>query len=208
MNKCLKTLSGPAAALLAMICATPGLASQDERGGTENESHASGSDHHSGNRSDDSHGHADGKTALAATLGGTVQAGASGRAKLGQQTRATRFEAELRIPLPADALAIPDRATAETATLSLTLSRADGTAYAECDFDLTKTKRNKRSGLVNAEYKIQIGLRRGVLQERFGLCDIDLSTEGAQQGVPAVQAGDSATVTTDTNGAAFLQGTF
>jgi hypothetical protein len=236
MNKTPKfTLRLIAAALaLGVGLASPAFASGDDHGGSSHhgngiDDHGGGSHHgngiddhgggsHHGNGTDDhgggshhgngtdNHGGGNGTTA-GASLSGTVQSGAYGKLTLKQQTRATRFEAEVKIPVPATALAITDRAAAENATLTLTLSHADGTPYAECDFDLAKFKSRRSSGQ-SAGYKIEIKDRRGYLQERFGVCDIDLSTAGVQSGVPAAQAGDAAEVAIDTNGVVFLGGAF
>jgi hypothetical protein len=210
--------------VLGLGGASPAFASDDDHGNnhTENhdngkENHGSGTDNHGngtdnhGNGTDDrnkgsSSGGGNGAM-LRAYLSGAVQPGARGEVKLQSQTRATRFEAEVKIPVPGDALSLADRTAAENATLTLTLSHAGGAPYAECDFDLAKIKSKKNSGRT-AEYKIKINDRRGNLQERFGTCDIDPSTTGVQPGIPAVQAGDTAEVAIDTNGLVFLGGAF
>lgn len=191
--------------------AAPAFASKNE---SHPENHAEGHDDHgngSGDRDNDNHpedhgGGGIGTPALRANLTGVVAPGARGEAKLKTKTRGSQFEAEVKVPVPSTALALADKIQAQEATATLILSRS-GVPYAECDFDFKSFKRG-RAGVGSAEYKIEINDRRGVLQERYGLCDTDLATPGAQPGLPAIQPGDAAAVTIDTNGAVFLEGVF
>jgi hypothetical protein len=202
--------------------AAPAFASKNE---SHPENHAEGHDHDdhddhgngSGDRDDDNHpenhgsgsggGNGSGGTpALRVYLAGTVEPGARGEAKLKTKTRGSQFEAEVKVPVPSTALALADKFQAREATATLILSRS-GVPYAECDFDFKSFKRGKKR-VSSAEYKIEINDRRGVLQERRGLCDTDLATPGAQQGLPKIQPGDAASVTIDTNGTVLLEGVF
>lgn len=167
-------------------------------------SDASNNGHHSENHGNPN-GSRNGRSVLKTTLIGTVEPNARGKAKLNTKPRGTQFEAEVKIPVPSTGLALADKLASQEATLVLTLSRA-GVAYAECDFDWMALTR--KAGTISAKYKIQIYNRGGVVQERAGLCDIDLTTAGAQSGTPTIQRGDTATVTIDTNDAVFLEGTF
>jgi hypothetical protein len=178
-----------------------GTDDQSKTGHTE--SSGKGSDDSSKTGPTENHGST---PALYASLAGTVEPGARGEAKLKTKTRGSQFEVELKIPVPSASLAVANKIQAQEATLTLTLSRS-GVPYAECDFDLKAFKRGK-AGVGSAKYKIEIYDRRGVLQERSGLCDIDLATAGAQTGLPAIQSGDAAAVAIDTNGTVFLEGVF
>lgn len=204
-----------AAALTAALgLASPAFASNDDN-------HAEGSDDHGKNGHSENHGagsddgnHSEnhggtpslGLAPLRATLAGTVEPGARGEAKLKTKLRGNTFEAEVKFPVPSVALAVPNKAAALDATLTLSLSRS-GVAYAECDFDLKSFKANNNGRRI-AGYKIEVANRAGVIQSRYGICDVDLASAGIQSGVPAVQAGDVAAVKIDTNGLGFLDGVF
>lgn len=205
-----------AAALIAALgLATPAFASKNE---SHPENHAENSrdqdkDGDSDNDTDGDHdksGYSGGNGAAGVTrvaLAGTVEPGARGEVKLKQKRRGNQFEAEATLPVPSAGLALADKAAAQDATLTLTLSRG-GQPYAECDFDLKSVKQNKKRAAGTAKYQIEIYDRGGVLQERYGICDLDLLTPGAQQGVPSIQAGDAAAVVIDTNNASILEGIF
>lgn len=170
-------------------------------------SHTDGSN--DGSSHTDDHGNSANSTGTPASrtgLVGTVEPGARGEAKLKQKRRGNQFEAEVKLPVPSAALAIADRSAAQDATLTLSLGRL-GVAYAECDFDL-KSFKSRSNRPAYAEYKLEVADRGGVIQTRSGICDVNLATPGIQSGIPAIQAGDTATVTIDTNGVSFLEGVF
>lgn len=167
--------------------------------GNHPENHGGGSDDHGGSFNPA------GAQPFRAVLAGTVEPLARGEAKLKTKRRGDRFEAEVKIPVPSAALAIPDKAAALDATLTLSLSRA-GVAYAECDLDPKSFKRKGSRRL--AEYKVEVADRGGLIQAHQGICDVDLATPGMQSGVPATQTGDAAAVRIDTNGVDFLDGVF
>ncbi|MGZ8249154.1 hypothetical protein [Methylomagnum sp.] len=203
-----------AALITALGLASPAFASKNEshpENHTEN-SHDQDKDGDSENDSDDHDksgysGGNGGAKVVRATLAGTVEPGARGEVKLKQKLRGNQLEAEATLPVPSAALAVADRTAAQNATLTLTLSRS-GQPYAECDFDLKSMQMNKKKATGSAKYKIEIYDRGGVLQERYGICDLDLVTPGVQRGLPTLQTGDAAAVVIDTNNASFLEGIF
>lgn len=100
-----------------------------------------------------------------------------------------QFKAGLKLNLPSTATGIVDRATAEDAVITATLSNA-GVAYAECTFGFDRVKRNA------AQYAIalkEVSRKGGIsVRQNKGVCDTDLSRDGVQAGMPRVKAGDLA----------------
>ncbi|CAL1241611.1 hypothetical protein [Candidatus Methylocalor cossyra] len=141
-----------------------------------------------------------------AQLTDTSQSGALSTVKLESKPRRSQLEAELKLPVPNSVLHLVDRATAQSALLTLTFARG-GTDYAECHFDFKGFKGKRKQGAAVAGYRIDIKDYRGHVHERHGVCDTDLATPGVQPGIPAVQTGDSVTVSSDTNNLVFLHGT-
>lgn len=121
------------------------------------------------------------------------------------------FEGKVKIPIPSPGLEIFDRDDATIVDIRMLLNR-NGSPYAECELDFDKVQEQK--GQVRAEYKVKVRQRKGSLRHNKGQCDTALSTPGVQFGIPAVQAGDTATATLveDPNDRAqdrdFLEGTF
>jgi hypothetical protein len=115
-----------------------------------------------------------------------------------------RFRTQAKVELPSAALGIVDAATAGAADVRVILTR-NTVDYAECalDFDVIDQEVEMEDGqtvIVNeAEFAVDIRnqLKKGHLVVRAGkgTCDVDLTTPGVQAGVPAVQSGDTATVT-------------
>ena len=105
-----------------------------------------------------------------------------------------QFGAEVEIPLPATAVGIVDHASAAAAVVHLTLSRG-GTPYATCMLVLAEFETELEHGTVKtvAEYKVNVRmkLQNGALvTTQTGSCK---DTTGTAV-LPAVQAGDTATV--------------
>lgn len=145
------------------------------------------------------------------SAGSGVETSAKGHAdfrnKVGKKVSEARLTAGLHIPVPST---VPAMATADQAKLfTLTLSRA-GTAFATCTFAFDHVSTNS-AGLSSTDFKLDVRSRtfKGAtaLQNKKGTCDIDLATAGEQQGLPAVQKGDSLSVSDET-GVAFVQGSF
>ena len=108
----------------------------------------------------------------------------------------SKFEVEVKFNLPNTTFDITDVADAQSTDLEMHLLRG-GIPYATCMLDLKSAKTNRRSGVTQVEYKVEVKNRNGFLQVKYGYCDIDLSTPGVQAGVPAVQAGDAFDVMTE-----------
>lgn len=158
--------------------------------------------HHGGSYSSDR------GTKLRAYLNGVDEYQANGKIKFETKSSKTEFEAEVKIPVPSAALEISDASDANYATMNLVLSDRNGQAYAMCDLDFHKIKTDKYSGRTIAEFKVEISDRNGYLQEKEGICDVDLNASGIQSGVPAPKAGDWAEITIDTNEAVVVNGGF
>ena len=194
----LKTLS--VAACLAL--AAPAYASNDKN---HDKNHAS--DHDKNHDSDHDRHTSRSKSSSTAkfsrALVGVDELRASGKIKLEQASKKTEFEAEVKVPVPSASLSLDTLAEATGATLTLYLTDATGADYAECDFDLSKTEKSRKRGVISysAEYKIKLTNRNGYLQEKAGVCDIDLTKDGIQPGIPTLKAGDTAQVGIDTNNA-------
>lgn len=186
----------------------------NDRNGSHYESnHNNHNDSHDGNH-DGNHGDRDGSSSnqrgskLRAYLNGVTESQATGKMKYEVKSSKTEFGAEVKIPVPSAALEVSNTSDANFATMSLVLSDGSGQAYAICDLDFHKIKTDKYSGVRVAEYKVEISNRNGYLQEKEGVCDINLNASGIQAGVPAPQAGDYAEITIDTNDAVVVTGGF
>lgn len=182
----------------------------DDRNGSHYESN--GNDHNDSH--DENHDDRSGSSSnqrgskLRAYLNGVTEYQANGKIKFESKSSKTEFGAEVKIPVPSAALDVSNTSDANYATMSLVLSDGSGQAYAICDLDFHKIKTDKYSGVRVAEYKVEISNRNGYLQEKEGVCDINLNAGGIQAGVPAPQAGDYAEITIDTNGAVVVTGGF
>jgi hypothetical protein len=118
-------------------------------------------------------------------------------------TRDERFGARAKIELPSAALGIADAAAAAAADIRIILTRS-AVDYAECSLPLWEIEQDfeieNGSHVLKEEAEFRVSVRNTlkkgspILQELVGACDIDLATPGVQGGVPAVQAGDTATV--------------
>lgn len=138
---------------------------------------------------------------------------AKGEVKLEQKASKSEFSAEVKLPVPSAALGVTNLTDAQDATLTLYLADSQGVEYAECSLDLKSIKNTRATRRAPAssvaEYKVEIKSRNnGFLQEKIGVCDIDLDTAGVQSGVPLVQNGDTAEITIDTNNAIVANGSF
>jgi Fe-S cluster assembly iron-binding protein IscA len=148
--------------------------------------------------------------------GGTIpEPGAEGEAKHEKETKKgvvkkDEFKGEVRIPVdPASVLGIVDEAAAEGADVRLILSRA-GVDIAECRLAFDEIEEEDDDDEVQAEFKVDVRIKKGAVQAKKGECDIDLLTAGIQSGVPDAQADDVATARLVVGGTPtdFLQGTF
>ena len=164
-------------------------------GGNDTDHNGQANDH-SGNNDTDHNGqghqnHTTGKVKLQAGLFDVTQPGISGKVSAVSKPAKQKFSAELKLPLPSNNLNLATGTDAADASLSLLLAR-NGETYATCDFDL-KTDPNKRI-LRRVEYKIEIvSWRNGAPVAKFGNC---VDNQGTVI-VPAVVAGDTATVAID-----------
>lgn len=117
-----------------------------------------------------------------------------------------RFRAWVSLPLPSSIPAAADINASAALSLGLTLSRA-GTAYAHCQlaFDAPEAQENDDSPAARAQYRLDVRVRGNKLPSSRGSCDLDLTTEGVQSGVPSIQKGDSVAID-ETNAGVFLVG--
>jgi hypothetical protein len=120
------------------------------------------------------------------------------------------FKGKVKIPVdPSSQLGIIDEAAAEGADIRMILSRA-GTDFAECLLEFDEVE--DEDGEDQAEYKVDVRLKKGAVQAKKGMCDIDLLAAGIQSGIPDAKAGDIVTATLVVNSANrtldvdFLQG--
>lgn len=125
------------------------------------------------------------------------------------------FKGTVEIPVPSPGLGL-DAANVADADIRLILSRT-GADFAECrlEFQEIEEEMEMEEGVEalvqEAEFQVDVRMRDGVLQEKKGVCDVDLLTADIQSGVPDAQAGDVATaahVAADGTRTDFLQGTF
>lgn len=113
------------------------------------------------------------------------------------------FEGAILIPVWSPSLNITDEATAKDAEVNFLLSH-EGAPYAECILDFSSIEKN--TGTVGVLYRLAVRDIGGHLQERFGVCDRDLTKSGMQPGVPKVQADDE--VSAEVAGIPIALGTF
>ena len=155
--------------------------------------------------------------------GGTIpEPGAEGEAKHEKETKKgvvkkDEFKGKVKIPFPSSALGILDETAAEGADIRLILSHA-GTDFAECRLVFDEIEEedgdddddDDDDDAVMAEYKVDVRIKKGAVQAKKGVCDVNLSTTGIQSGVPDAQADDVATTRLVVGGTPtdFLQGTF
>jgi len=134
------------------------------------------------------------------------------------------FKGKVKIPVdPGSQLGIIDEDTAEEADIRMILSRDNGTGFftdiAECRlaFDEIETENEEdddEDSEEYAEYKVDVRIRKGAIQAKKGVCDMDPTTATVDLGLPDAQAGDvvTATLVVDPANRAldvdFLQGTF
>jgi hypothetical protein len=150
-----------------------------------------------------------------------------------------RFKVTVEIPLPTPELGLTTPEQASSADVRVILSRGHS-PYAECFLRLDGVvddsgnqslhssgdddsghdigDDNGTDSTARAQYKLDLELlqAKGVkrLRQKKGTCDIDLTTEGRQSGMPNIQPGDVALATIVTNPADpatdidFLEGTF
>lgn len=102
--------------------------------------------------------------------------------RLGRFTRTVtgrkeQFTGTVRIPLSNTALGLTHADTATTADVVLVLNR-QGVAYAECTLDFVSI--NQRSQI--AKYKVDVLSRRGLVQQKAGLCQLLVAPAGP--GIP------------------------
>ncbi len=118
------------------------------------------------------------------------------------------FEAKVKVPVdPTSALGITDEAAAEEADIRMILSRDDGTGlfidFAECLLILDEIEIEEEDDDEDddddaeqyAEYKVKVGIKKGAVQTKKGVCDTDLLAAGIQSGIPDAKAGDLVTTT-------------
>jgi hypothetical protein len=131
------------------------------------------------------------------------------------------FKGKVKIPVdPSSQLGIIDEAAAEGADIRMILSRDDGTGlftdFAECllaldEVEIEEEDDDDGDG-VQAKYKVDVRIKKGAVQAKKGVCDIDLLAAGIQSGIPDAKAGDMVTATLVANPADrtldvdFLQG--
>lgn len=139
--------------------------------------------------------------------------GAEGKAKHEKETRngvlkKDEFKGTVKIPVSlTSALGIVDQTAAENADVRLILSRG-GTDFAECFLEFDEVE--DEDGEIEAEFKVDVRIKKGSVQAKKGVCDTDLAIAGIQSGVPDAQADDVATARIVAGGTPtdFLQGTF
>jgi len=151
-------------------------------------------------------------TSPCAPAGIPPESDAEGQAKHKKEThkgvvKKDEFKGTVKIPFPSSALGIIDETAAEGADIRLILSRA-GFDFAECFLEFDEIE--EEDDEVQAEYKVDVRIKKGAVQAKKGVCDVDLSTAGIQSGVPDAQADDVATARLVAGGTPtdFLQGTF
>lgn len=148
---------------------------------------------------------------------------AEGEAEREQETRngvvkKNEFKGKVKIPIDLNSrLGIIDQAAAERADIRLILSRA-GADFAECRLAFAEIETEDEED--QAVYKVDVRIKKGAVQAKKGVCDLNLATAAIDLGVPDVQADDVVTATlvtpTETNknpvdrtlDVDFLQGTF
>lgn len=167
-------------------------------------------------------------TSPCATGGTPPEPGAEGEAKHEKETqkgvvKKDEFKGKVKISVdPASALGIVDEAAAEGADIRLILSRA-GVDIAECRLvfdEIEEEDDDDDADKIQAEYKVDVRIKKGAVQAKKGVCDMNLATAAIELGVPDAQPGDVVTATlvhsTETNSnpadrildVDFLQGTF
>jgi hypothetical protein len=153
--------------------------------------------------------------------GGTPpEPNAEGKAKHKKETwngviKKDEFKGTVKILVdPASALGIVDEASAENADVRLILSHA-GAEFADCrlvfeEIEGEEEEDDNDDSKAYAEYMVDVRIKKGTVQAKKGVCDVDLATADIQSGIPDVLAGDVATATLITAGTPhdFLQGTF
>ena len=144
-------------------------------------------------------------------------------------TKQEMFRTFAHVELPSAALDLADATDAQAADVRVILANGGG-AYAECFlvfFDIQQDTEVEDGEVVTtneAEFQVDVRnmLKKGILNlsTPAGTCDVDLSTPDVQEGLPAVQTGDTATVVlvdpsevssppaSRTLDKTFLQGTF
>ena len=118
-------------------------------------------------------------------------------------TKQEMFRTFVHIELPSTALGLADATDAQAADIRVILANGGGT-YAECSlvlFDIQQETELEDGELVTtseAEFVVDVRniLKKGILSlsTPIGTCDVDLATPDVQEGLPAVQTGDTATV--------------
>ncbi|PTL34851.1 hypothetical protein CLG94_12720 [Candidatus Methylomirabilis limnetica] len=158
-------------------------------------------------------------TSPCAPSGTPPESDAEGKAEHKKEThkgviKKDEFKGKVKIPVdPASALGIVDEDAAEGADIRLILSHADGpgsfTDFAECRLAFDEIEEEDDDDEVQAEYKVDVRIKKGAVQAKKGVCHINLATT-AELGVPDARAGDLVTATLITGGTRtdFLQGTF
>lgn len=147
---------------------------------------------------------------------GTSEPDAEGQARHKKETRTKNevitikkdeFKATVNVPVPSLGLGITDEASAENADIRLILSH-DGADFAECLLEFDEVE--DEDGEDQAEYKVDVRIKKGAVQAKKGVCDVDLVTTDIQSGVPDARANDVATARLVAGGTStdFLQGTF
>lgn len=129
--------------------------------------------------------------------------------KLKVNKRETRglLKLSVKVPVPSTIPAVADQDAAGSLALKAKFSRADtkdNTNFAQCNFAFDRLVENEDGGIF-AEYKVTIETRKGSLSSKKGSCDIDLTAEGEQSGLPRLKKGDSVVVE-DATALGFLAG--
>ena len=214
LNKKINSLPLKNIAIAISLVISASAVADNDHGKNKIETHASNHVENHGNLTShvENHGNltSNNKIKLKSYLTSGVEPLTQGEIKLEQKTSKTEFSAEIKIPVPSNALAVTDSAVASSATMFLVLRNNLDVDYAECHLDLNNIKTVTKRGVssVIAEYEVKISDRNGFLQASLGVCDVDLATVGIQSGIPLIQYGDSAEVTIDTNNAIVGLGNF
>jgi hypothetical protein len=140
---------------------------------------------------------------------GDPQPDATGAVAFGTVSKAGGAEADIfasQITIPS---ASPGLAATAPPDIRIVLSRG-GQDYAECFLVQTKSSGGANPQIFQVAIVKATARAFSTIKQLAGQCDIDLSTDGIQAGIPAVEPDDVATVTSVSGSVRtdFLSGTF
>lgn len=142
------------------------------------------------------------RDSLTALDGVTTSAVATVRYQSSDNGREKKLIASVKVPAPSTTPPAQDLSEAAALNLTLTLFRR-GTAYAQCTLEYDRD--TQVSGVPAAEFKLDVR-KVARLRNRKGYCDVNLTRDGVQNGLPNSRKRDTVTIEEETAGV-FLEGT-